>query len=381
MGCTVSSEQNSLITQIFDPTIAVINVNWSNNSNFFITQNVLREIVENRHKVTTPLIAAKIGAFLEKFCSGQSFPTPGQAILIELAPPLANQLYLLVVDHCIKLASTETFASSSSKAKVATTGQEPSCTLVARAISAMCFQNPITQHLFTNPNTAVALDILLKSKNACATLESANAVASAVYDLIEDNPEGQRLFASLAQMAGELSEKSALQFKKNELMAQAMKKNNKKKKKNSGNDDDDEESEDEENDDEETRNKNAVFITNRETRAAQFAVFQFDMKNAPSIKAFIEKLDKDDLRELLISRNVAECVIKAIHGEGYRGAEFVLDSFVKDAFEDDEEVQKKYGVKKLHIKALAEIRTALFSSCFDAATFSPTMKEKFVITF
>ena len=86
---------------------------------------------------------------------------------------------------------------------------------------------------------------------------------------------------------------------------------------------------------------------------------QLEIKTAVSMKAYIETLDKNELRTLLLAKNVSENVAIAIHCEGYSGAEFVLSSFVADALEEDENVQKKYGIKKLHMKSFWKVREAL----------------------
>jgi hypothetical protein len=118
-------------------------------------------------------------------------------------------------------------------------------------------------------------------------------------------------------------------------------------------------------DDDENENEERVvvadgsLITNRETRASQLAVMQLEIKTAVSMKAYIETLDKNELRALLLAKNVSENVAIAIHSEGYSGAEFVLSSFVADALEEDENVQKKYGIKKLHMKSFLKVREAL----------------------
>ena len=84
-----------------------------------------------------------------------------------------------------------------------------------------------------------------------------------------------------------------------------------------------------------------------------------EIKKLASTKAYIETLDKNELRTLLLAKNVSENVAIAIHSEGYSGAEFVLSSFVADALEEDENVQKKYGIKKLHMKSFSKVREAL----------------------
>ncbi len=54
---------------------------------------------------------------------------------------------------------------------------------------------------------------------------------------------------------------------------------------------------------------------------------------------------------------VAEPVLRAIEDSEFTGADFLIDSFVQDAF--DEDTVAKFGIKPLHLQTLARVRDEL----------------------
>jgi hypothetical protein len=90
----ITSEQQIVVSKIFDDSTSLSDLK-SNES--FRTKKVLQEITSNKTKVTSPLIAAKVGWFFREF----AMTANGR----EMAS--TNEVYdVIIINHCAKHATT-----------------------------------------------------------------------------------------------------------------------------------------------------------------------------------------------------------------------------------------------------------------------------------
>jgi hypothetical protein len=112
----------------------------------FRTQDVLQEIINNKTKITSPLIAAKVGSFFMSFAAydeGKKMAT-------------TKEVYDVIINHCAKLLTTA-----------------ESIQRVGLAIGNIAADNPDGQRLFSTPETASALlNVLQKYATTDSTVES-----------------------------------------------------------------------------------------------------------------------------------------------------------------------------------------------------------------
>ena len=90
----MNAQQQAFVKKIFDSSTEYFDLEWDDS---FRTQELLQEIINNKNKITSPLIAAKVGWFFMEFTlvsdEGQKMAT-------------TNEVYDVIINHCAKHATT-----------------------------------------------------------------------------------------------------------------------------------------------------------------------------------------------------------------------------------------------------------------------------------
>ncbi len=152
--------QQSFSRRIFDFSTSVKELKWEDS---FRTQESLQEIINNKTKITSSLIASKVGWYFMKFAltdEGRKMAT-------------ANLVYDVIINHCAKHATTP-----------------ESVQYVGDAIAHICFNNPDGKRLFSTPKTASALSNALHTH--ATTPESIEQLGRAIA--AENTPRRQKVF-------------------------------------------------------------------------------------------------------------------------------------------------------------------------------------------
>ena len=98
----------------------------------------------------------------------------------------------------------------------------------------------------------------------------------------------------------------------------------------------------------------------------QIAFFDERMSEAPSVKAFIENLCKDNLCAFLLCNNVPEPVVKTIYENNCSGREFAHKAFIEAVFKI--EAQQKYNISAMNMLSFVEVRDGLLAPQVVAAS-------------
>jgi hypothetical protein len=160
----MSAEQQALVNQIFDSSTSVDDLKWKDS---FRTQEVLQEIINNKNKITSPLIAAKVGWFFRKFAELRE----GKKMAA------TNEVYDVIINRCAKQATAT-----------------ESVQRVGHAIGDIANNNPDGQRLFSTPETFSFFNNALQKY--ATTPESVLYLSFSVYHICKDNPAGLKLFAT-----------------------------------------------------------------------------------------------------------------------------------------------------------------------------------------
>jgi hypothetical protein len=153
-----------LSKQVFDSSTSVADLKWDASLR---TSELLQEIINNKNKITSPLIAAKVGWCFAAFAmtdEGRKMTT-------------TNAVYDVIINHCAKRATTA-----------------ESVRHVGHAIGNITGNNPDGKRLFSTPETAFALNNALQKY--ATTVGSVQRVGGAILHICLNNSHGQRLFST-----------------------------------------------------------------------------------------------------------------------------------------------------------------------------------------
>jgi hypothetical protein len=167
MGCVASiviGSHISFVNNLFDPKTSTLEVSWND---VFRSDEVVDLIIDNRSKITSPLIAAKIGLFFMKFAETQ-----------EAARRVSTSgVYDVIINHCAPHSTTD------ESAKYLQSETSPS-------------NNPAGQGRFSTPQAVSA--IITTIKKYASSPEAFLHLGLAISNLTLNHPAGQQIFATLA---------------------------------------------------------------------------------------------------------------------------------------------------------------------------------------
>jgi hypothetical protein len=89
----MDSDQQAIVEKIFDSSTSVDDLKWEPS---FRTQQVLREIINIKNNITSPLVAAKVAWFFWKF----AFTNEGRKLAT------TREVNDVIINHCAKHATT-----------------------------------------------------------------------------------------------------------------------------------------------------------------------------------------------------------------------------------------------------------------------------------
>jgi tetratricopeptide (TPR) repeat protein len=175
----MNAEQQAFVEKIFDDSTSVADLRWKDS---FRTQPVLQDIINNKDKITSSLIAAKFGWFFVNFALGEE----GRKMTT------TNEVYDVIINRCVKYATSAESIENVALQKHATTPE--SIQHVAFAIGSITYDNPLGRRLFSTPETVSAFNYALQKY--ATTVESIESVGRAMALICFNNPDGQRLFST-----------------------------------------------------------------------------------------------------------------------------------------------------------------------------------------
>jgi hypothetical protein len=160
----LDAQQQALVAQTFDDSTSVENLN---SIAFIQNVPVLKEIIKNKDKITSPLIAAKVGSVICMYTSG-----------FKVKDMLAKkEIYELIVNDCAKHMTTSEVAQ-----------------YLAFAIAQISRVSSDAARFFCTPETATLL--LDGLEKYATTPESFAALITAIAMMCKDHADGKRLFST-----------------------------------------------------------------------------------------------------------------------------------------------------------------------------------------